>query len=184
MDKIAIIDIDNTLWQFSDAFFEELRTMNKDFPTPENWTHWWSIWQGYCTEQDFYGAINAIHLKQDSDNYRPYPEAKGFLSGLKQSGYHITIASHRCPEFMPQTERWLKKHGLLYDDIHLSHHKTELFTTETNVVVDDAPEVLEKAAEHGALATGLLFPWNCAYRNNGFRLCSSLDEILDGILRQ
>ncbi len=59
MDKIAIIDIDNTLWQFSDAFFEELRKINEDFPTPENWTHWWSIWQGYCTEQDFYGAINA-----------------------------------------------------------------------------------------------------------------------------
>ena len=30
MDKIAIIDIDNTLWQFSDAFFEELRKINKE----------------------------------------------------------------------------------------------------------------------------------------------------------
>jgi FMN phosphatase YigB (HAD superfamily) len=170
MDKIAIIDIDNTLWQFSDAFFEELRKINKDFPSPEYWTHWWSMWQGYCAEQDFYRAISAVHLKQDSDNYQPYPEAKGFLSGLKQGGYHIIIASHRSPEFMDQTERWLKKHGLLYDGIHLSHHKTELFNTETNVVVDDAPDALEKAVENGALATGLLFPWNRAYRNNGFRL--------------
>ena len=38
MDKTAIIDIDNTLWQFCDAFYEELRKINKNFPTPDNWT--------------------------------------------------------------------------------------------------------------------------------------------------
>jgi hypothetical protein len=32
------------------------------------------------------------------------------------------------------------------------------------------------------LATGLLFPWNKAYQNNGLRLCCNLDEILKGIL--
>lgn len=181
MYKTAIIDIDNTLWQFCDAFYEELRKINKNFPPPEEWTHW-DFWEGHCSEQDFYGAVNAIHLNQDSDRHQPYPEAKGFLSALKQGGYHITIASHRSPEFMPQTERWLKKHGLVFDDIHLSYHKTSLFNAETNVVVDDAPQVLEKAAESGALATGLLFPWNRDYRENGFRLCGNLNEILEGIL--
>jgi len=180
-NKTAIIDIDNTLWQFCDAFYVELRKINKDYPTPEDWTLF-DIWEGYCSEQEFYGAVNAIHMKQDSDNFQPYPEAKGFLSILKQNDFHITIASHRSPEYMAQTERWLKKHGLVYDDIHLSYHKTKLFNAETNVVVDDAPQVLEKAVENGALATGLLFPWNRAYRDKGFRLCSNLDEILDGIL--
>jgi hypothetical protein len=121
-------------------------------------------------------------MKQDSDKFQPYPEANGFLSALKQNGYHITIASHRSPEFMPQTEKWLKKHGLVYDHIHLSDHKTTLFNNDTDVVVDDAPQVLEKAVESGALATGLLFPWNRAYRDNGFRLCNNLNEILEGIL--
>ena len=181
MNKNAIIDIDNTLWQFCDAFFEELRKINEKFPSPDNWTHW-DLWEGYCTKEEFYKAVNAIHFKQDSEKFQPYPEARGFLSALKQNGYHITIASHRSPEFMTQTERWLKKHGLVHDDIHLSYHKTSLFNNCTDVVVDDAPQVLEKAVESGALATGLLFPWNHAYRDNGFKLCSNLDEILDGIL--
>jgi FMN phosphatase YigB (HAD superfamily) len=122
MNKTAIVDIDNTLWQFSDVFYEKLAKISEDFPTPDNWTHWWSIWQGYCTEQDFYDAVNSIHVKQDSDHYQPHPEAKGFLFGLKQNGYHITIASHRSPEYMNQTERWLKKHGLLYDDQSQTAH--------------------------------------------------------------
>ncbi|MEJ2696064.1 MAG: hypothetical protein P8013_05400 [Candidatus Sulfobium sp.] len=179
--KRAIVDIDNTLWQFCDAFYEELRKINKNFPPPDKWTNW-DIWEGYCSEQDFLGAVGAVHLKQDSDAFRPYPEARGFLEGLRQNGYHVTIASHRSPSFMSQTQRWLGKHGLVYEDIHLSFNKTRLIDGTTAVVVDDSPQVLEKAAGSGALATGLLFPWNMAYLNNGFRLCSDLNEILEGIL--
>jgi len=31
MKKTAIIDIDNTLWQFCDAFYLELAKINRDF---------------------------------------------------------------------------------------------------------------------------------------------------------
>jgi hypothetical protein len=181
MPKTAVIDIDNTLWQFCDALYEELRKVNKDFPTPENWTHW-ELWEGYCTKDDFLGAINAIHSGQDNDRYLPYPEAKGFLSALKGNGYHITIASHRLPDFRKQTQRWLEKHGLVYDELHLSYNKTRLFDMFTDVVVDDHPGVLEKAIESGARAMGLLFPWNRAYSDNGFRLFSNLNEVLIYIL--
>jgi hypothetical protein len=180
-NKTAFIDIDNTLWQFCDVFYEELKKINKDFPTRENWTHF-NIWEGFCTEQQFFDAINSIHQRQDSHEFLPYPEAKGFLGTLKEHGYRITIASHRSPDFMPQTERWLKKHGLIYDEIHLSYHKIQLINRETTVVVDDSPNVLERAVKYGAMATGLLFPWNVDYRNNGFRLCRNLNEILEGIL--
>jgi hypothetical protein len=183
MNKLAFIDIDNTLWQFCDAFYEELRRINKNFPTPANWTSW-NIWEGHCTEQEFYKAVNAVHFKQDSDDFKPYHEAGGFLSSLKQEGYQITIASHRSPEFMTQTERWLRKHGLVYDDIHLSYHKTNLINKKTAVVVDDSPYVLEKAVEHNVMATGLLFPWNEAYPHNGFRLFHNLNEILESILSE
>jgi hypothetical protein len=136
----------------------------------------------YCTAEEFYRAVNSIHFRQDSDEFEPYSEARGFLSGLRNNGYHVTIASHRSPEFMGQTQTWLERHELLYDDIHLSYHKTRLFNADTTVVVDDSPHVLEEAAQSGALATGLLFPWNKAFSNNGFRLCSTLNDILAGIL--
>jgi hypothetical protein len=183
MHKRAIIDIDNTLWHFCDVFYEQLRKINRGFPTTDSWTHW-DIWQGYCSEDDFYGAVNAIHFNQDSDSYLPYPEAKDFLITLKEHNYHITIASHRSPDYRNQTEKWLKKHGLVYDELHLSFHKTQLFDTSTNVVVDDAPKVLEKAVENGVMATGLLFPWNQACSDNGFKLFNNLNEIVSYIVSE
>jgi len=181
MSKTAVVDIDNTLWQFCDALYEDLRKVNKNFPPPQQWTHW-DLWEGYCTKDEFFGAINAIHSKQDSDGYLPYPDARDFLSSLRENGYHITIASHRSPDYRKQTEKWLERHRLVHDDLHLSYQKTRLFDMFTSVVVDDAPQVLEKAVENGALATGLSFPWNKAYADNGFRLFNNLNDVLSYIL--
>jgi len=40
MNKTVIIDIDNTLWQFCDAFYEELKKVNYNFRPQEYWTDW------------------------------------------------------------------------------------------------------------------------------------------------
>lgn len=183
MPKTAIIDIDNTLWQFCDALYDELRKVNKSFPMLHQWTHS-DFWEGYCSKQDFFGAINAIHNNQDNTRYQPYPEAKGFLSTLKENDYHITIASDRSPDYRRQTERWLEHNGLVYDALYLSCHKTTLFNMFTDVVVDDHPGVLKKAVESGARAMGLLFPWNKAYANNGVRLFGNLNDVLTHILER
>jgi len=178
--KVAVIDIDNTLWQFCDAFYEELRKINSSFPTPDKWTAF-DIWEGYCSEADFFSAIHRIHLQQDSTAYQPYPEARDFLSALKGKGYYLIIASHRSPDTRNQTERWLARHSLVYDKLHLSSDKTTLFTC-TDVVVDDSPYTLEKALERGVLGTGLLFPWNRPCADNGFRLFQNLNGVLQYIL--
>jgi len=176
MNKTAVIDIDNTLWQFCDAFSEELRKINPDFPPMVKWTTW-NFFEGYSTEEQFMAAVDAVHARQDSDEYRPYPEAKGFLRTLKKQGFRVVIASHRRPEMQWSTERWLKKHELQYDELHLSFDKTVLFGNAA-VVVDDAPHTLEKAVAHKAIAAGLLFPWNKAYAGNGFGLFKNLNEVL------
>jgi hypothetical protein len=181
MRKKAIVDIDNTLWHFCDSLYVELRKINKRFPTPDRWTHW-DLWEGNCTREEFFNAVNVIHLNQHSDNHLPYPEAKDFLINLQENGYHITLASHRSPDYRKQTEKWLEKHCLVYDELHLSFHKTQLFDTSTDVVVDDSPHVLEKAVDKGVMATGLLFPWNQDYADNGFRLFNNLNEILSHII--
>lgn len=177
--SLAVIDIDNTLWQFCDAFYRELKKVNSAFPPVEQWTTW-NFFEGICTEEQFLGAVDAVHLRQDSEEHRPYPEAKGFLQQLRQEGFHITIASHRRPEMRDQTEQWLRKHELVYDDLHLSFDKTVLFK-DAAVVVDDAPHTLEKAVESKAIGAGLLFPWNRSYAGNGFGLFNDLNEVLDYI---
>jgi len=181
MKKTAVVDIDNTLWQFCDAFLVELWRINRAFPPVEQWTTA-DFWMSYCTEQQFMEAVNSIHCNQDSDTYLPYPNAKKFLAALKEQGYHVIIASHRVAETRKPTERWLKKHGLHYDELHLSFDKTVLFD-KAAVVVDDAPQTLEKAVASKAISAGLLFPWNKAYAGNGFGLFRDLDEVL-GYIRE
>ena len=177
--RTAVIDIDNTLWQFCDAFYAELKKVNSAFPAVEKWDTW-NFFVGYCTEEQFLAAVDAVHIRQDSDEHVPYPEAKGFLRSLKEQGYRIVIASHRRKEMLGPTERWLRKHELVYDDLHLSFDKTVLFPTAA-VVVDDAPQALEKAVAHKAVSAGLLFPWNRNYVGNGFGLLKNLDEVLEYI---
>jgi hypothetical protein len=181
MHKTAVIDIDNTLWQFCDAFYLELIKINKDFPTPDLWsTH--DFWEGYCSESEFMSAINLIHYNQKSERYQPYPEAKYFLATLKKQGFYTILASHRLADTRQATEGWLERHELSYDELHLSSDKTTLFN-QADVVVDDIPIILKKAIECGALGAGLLFPWNKAYAGKEFDLFPNLNDVLDYILK-
>lgn len=176
MKKTAVIDIDNTLWQFCDAFYTELKKINSAFPLVEQWTTW-DFFRPFCSEEQFLGAVDAVHVRQDSEEFRPYPEAPGFLGSLKEQGYRVIIASHRRTEMREPTERWLKRHGLAFDELHLSFDKSVLFK-DAAVVVDDAPQTLEKAVANRAIGAGLLFPWNRAFAGNGFGLFGDLNEVL------
>jgi len=180
--KKAVVDIDNTLWHFCGPLYEGLKKINPAFPPPEFWIDW-NFWMHYCSEDEFMGVIHAIHLNQDDDMNLPYSEASGFLLRLKENGFHIVIASHRTTESFARTRRWLLKHDLVFDDIHLSFDKTVLFDEACHMVIDDSPFVLEKAAERNIIASGLSFPWNKDARNNGYRLFDSLGEILRHVLK-
>lgn len=182
MRETAVVDIDNTLWQFCDAFYHELRKVNSAIPPVGQWTNG-DFWMPYCTEKQFMDAINTIHYGQDSDRYKPYPESRAFLQTLKEQGYHVIIASHRLAEMLKPTERWLAKHELPYDELHLSFDKTVLFGN-ASVVVDDAPQTLEKAVASKAIGAGLLFPWNKAYAGNEFGLCRDLPEVLAYVMKK
>lgn len=183
MSKKAIIDIDNTLWHFCEVLYERLKHINKHMPPPKLW-HEWDFWQNYCTDEDFFNVIHSIHLKQDNDQHLPYSEAKNFLYALKEQNLHIIIASHRTQESLEQTHRWLIKHGLIFDELHLSFDKTILFDENCHIVVDDSPITLENATKKGIIAVGLVFPWNRSYRNNGFKLFNNLNEILHYIIKR
>ncbi len=71
----------------------------------------------------------------------------------------------------------------IFDELHVSSDKTVLFDETCHIVVDDSTHTLEKAAKKGIIATGLSFPWNRAYKNNGVKLFKSLNEILNYILK-
>jgi hypothetical protein len=179
--KKAVIDIDNTLWHFCDILYKRLKKINKTLPGPNNWTEW-DFWEEYCSKEEFIKAINEIHLDQDNKKHVPYSESRDFLRTLKEHNFYIVIASHRTPESIEQTHRWLVKHDLIFDELYLSHDKTVLFEEECHMVVDDAPYILEKAAEKGLKASGLSFRWNKHNGNNGYKLFNNFAEVSRYIL--
>ena len=180
--KKAIVDIDNTLWHFCDVLYERLKKINESIPPPDDWVEW-DFWENYCSKEKFICAIQDIQLNQDDERHLPYPEAKDFLATLKEHNFHIIIASHRTPESIEQTHRWLVKHGLEFDEVHLSYDKTVLFDQSCHIVVDDSPHILEKAVEKGVTAAGLLFPWNRSINNNGYKLFNNLTKVSKYILK-
>jgi hypothetical protein len=181
MKKTAVVDIDNTLWQFCDVFYRNLKLLHENFPPVDQWTAS-GFWEPYCSLQEFWAVVNAIHLDQDNPAFLPYPQARQFLQSLREAGFRVIIASHRLEETRQPTQRWLSRHGLACDELHLSFDKTVLFK-DAVVVVDDAPMTLEKAVACGARGAGLVFPWNRSCTGIGFGFFPDLDRVLNYLLQ-
>lgn len=125
--------------------------------------------------KDLYQVLKNIHMQQDE--YPPYSESKRFLEALKERNFYIVIASHREKKTYVATKKWLRQNGLLFDEIHLSHDKSVLFSDSWGVV-DDSPITLDKAASAGIVRTGLLNPWNV---DSAHPLFDNLFEVLNYI---
>lgn len=176
MDKI-IVDIDNTLWDLAPVLYARIRELNPDMPPPAEWDNW-DFWLPYVTPKEAYAVLHTIHLEQES--FLPYVDAAWFLASLKERGFYITVASHRQKEALEPTAQWLRKNGLVYDEIHLSYDKTVLFQTCWGIV-DDSPVTLSKARFAGIVRTGLRNPWN---EREDHPLFDSLAEVLQYLERQ
>jgi len=172
--KKAIIDVDETLWSFSRAFYDEVVASGiENFPVPEEFNYWSIFWE-YLPKDAAFKFFDRVHCKQC--DYKPYKEAKHFLQFLKDQGYYIVIASHRDPKYTEELKNWLMLCALPYDEVHVSFDKTALFNDpEVELVVDDRPETLVRAARAGKIAIGLLKPWN--KRCGKLRLFKSLKDI-------
>ena len=154
--KKIIVDIDNTLWDFAPLLYERIKKTNPEIPPPAEW-RLWDFWRAYVSTHQLYAIIRDLHMKQDT--YPTYPDAMGFLASLKDLGLYIIIASHREKGTLEATTRWLVKHSLLFDEVHLSHDKSVLFE-DSWAIVDDSPITLEKAKNFGIVRAGLRTPWN------------------------
>ena len=170
-ERRIIVDIDNTLWNLSPVLWGYLKAINPRMPEPTEWNYW-DFWERYVTLKDLYQVLQNIHMQQDE--YLPYPESKHFLEALKERGFSIVIASHREKKTYVATLKWLRQNGLLFDEIHLSHDKSVLFSDSWGIV-DDSPATLDKAARAGIIRAGLSNPWNT---DSAHPLFDNLFEVL------
>jgi len=102
MGKVAVIDIDNTLWQFCDAFYEELRKINSHFPTPDKWTAF-DIWEGYCSEADFLAPSIGYIFSKTALRISPIPRQGIFSPRLRERG--ITSSSPAIGHLIQEIRR-------------------------------------------------------------------------------
>ncbi len=171
MEKKIIVDIDNTLWDLSPVLWERLKRFNPQVPPPAQWRDW-DFWEGIVSSRDLYRALREVHSEQDL--YAPYPDSRWFLSSLKERGFQVTIASHREKGTLGPTVRWLNKHALVFDEVHLSNDKSVLFDHHF-AIIDDSPVTLDRAKKFGIVRAGLRNPWN---DHTDHPLFDSLKEIL------
>ena len=168
-DRI-IVDIDNTLWDFASVLYGKIS--HYGVPEPSEWHG--DFYKRYFSLEQLMTYVDEIHNEQD-DRYPPFPDAVNFLSSLRKKGCHITIASLRNPNKRDVTEKWLKVHGLVYDELYLVPDKSILFDNH-HAIVDDDPRTLDKAIIKGLIATGLKFAWN---KNSNHTLFSRLTDVLE-----
>jgi 5'(3')-deoxyribonucleotidase len=169
MRKI-IIDIDNTLWDLAPVLYQRMKEVAPSIPPPAQWSKW-DFWEGFAPEKTLYATIRDIHLHQDE--FGVYPDARQFLTSLKEKGFYIIIASHREKGTIHAARRWLKKHALPFDEVHLSYDKSVLFN-DAWAIIDDSPGTLDKALKTGIVRAGLRNPWN---KNEDHPLFDNLMEI-------
>jgi hypothetical protein len=177
MPDTVIVDIDNTLWDFTSVLYERMKEVSPTVSPPSEWRVF-DFWQSYFSMRAFYSFITGIH--RDQDLFPPYPDARAFLEGLREQGFRITIASHREKGTLDPTIRWLDKNHLPFDEVHLSNDKSVLFN-DCWAIVDDSPSTLQKAKLAGIIRTGLRFPWN---EQEDHPLFDSLHEILDYLIKK
>ncbi len=78
-----------------------------------------------------------------------------------EDGHFIHVTSHRDPHTNDATARWLAQIGLPYDDLHCSHDKVgRCLELGIELLIDDSPENIARAIEHGIVVATISHPWN------------------------
>ena len=91
----------------------------------------------------------------------PYPGAVEVIARWHADGHFIQISSHRADAAYEATRRWLDEIGLPYDELHCSFDKvSRCVELEIDVLIDDSPINLRKAAEAGITPATIMHPWN------------------------
>lgn len=159
----VFVDVDNTIGDFAPIFYDELRKVNPDIPHYTKWNDW-NFYEDYIKKNDFYDAAHLAQMRIMET--KPIDYADKFLKMLHKN-FFVIIASHRRTESKELLVQWLQLNNMVYDDIHISYDKTEMFDKKSVLVVDDSPVTMQIALDNGIKAAGLDLPWNRCMKNTG-----------------
>ena len=157
-DKLAFVDVDNTLWDF-DSELRKRMVEELKLTVPKEWKDWGDPIDIIGDNQKAFDLFNEMHY--DQDLMKPYKAAGLVLKDLRRLGYKILIATNRVPESCDALVAWLDGNDLIYDEIYCDIHKKELFATrKIDLAIDDSPEIIAEALKHDVRILSLRFSYN------------------------
>jgi uncharacterized HAD superfamily protein len=152
------IDIDSTLHHY----WEQLREVVKrrhGIDLPYESQHDWHVTQ--LPQEDLYRCVLETHAEDSVLAAEPYPDAVETVRAWREAGHFIHITSHRTTDAHAVTARWLDRIGLPYDELYCSFDKvSRCVEIGIDVLIDDSPVNLRKAADRGMTGATILHPWN------------------------
>jgi uncharacterized HAD superfamily protein len=155
--RIAI-DIDSTLHHYWDTFREiALRRTGVDLPY-ERQTDW-HVTQ--IPQEELSQVVLETHQPEVVLAAQPYPGAVETVNAWHAAGHFIHITSHRATDAHAATMQWLDAVGFHYDELYCSYDKvTRCVELGIDVLIDDSPVNLVRAAEVGITPATIRHPWN------------------------
>jgi uncharacterized HAD superfamily protein len=152
------IDIDSTLHHYWDRLSAAaLRRFGVDLPYEEQFD--WGITRLRPEQLEL--CIQETHSDTAILGGVPYPDAVETVRRWRAAGHFIQIASHRDAQARRATARWLERIGVPYDELHISYDKVgRCVENRIELLIDDSPENLIKALDHGIRVATITHPWN------------------------
>ncbi len=184
MAKIAL-DIDSTLHHYWDLL-DEIAQTRFGVALPYEQQRDWGITR--LERDQLIAAVRETHTDENIEAAEPYPGAVEAVRGWHADGHWIHVTSHRSGEAREATERWLDSIDMPYDDLHCSFDKvTRCAELGIDVLVDDSPVNLIRAAGEGIVAATIVHPWNVELVESGGAIGGrdwhELGEKLEPVLR-
>jgi hypothetical protein len=124
MDKIAVLDLDDTLINLKQQMLE---VMMKYFP--DNKVPHWSLWEQFNVETIANISDDALIEVSNSDKIfrkaKPHLFSPYILRDLHQKGFYVVILTSRegfVKNAYEETEAYLKENDLYHDELIVSGH--------------------------------------------------------------
>lgn len=143
----AILDIDDTLVDFSGIMYKNLKKYypNIKFPYPSDWR--WDTIKKIIGSKEFDEMIDITI--EECNNGVPFPEVSEYTNILYDLGYEIVVLTHRKFSAYEGTKRFLLNNNIKYHELIVTHvPKIEFIDDDTVFIVDDAPHTLKDIKKH------------------------------------
>lgn len=157
--RIAV-DIDSTLHHYWDQLSAVARRrFGVDLPYERQLT--WGI--TLLEPEQVHECVVETHRPEHVLAAVPYPGAVETIRDWHAAGHFIHITSHRSGDAHAATARWLERIGLPFDELYCSWDKvSRCREIGIDILIDDSPVNLARAAEAGITPATIEHPWNRA----------------------